>query len=100
MKLKVFLAQNNYSIKDFAEILDVGDNYLSRIMHGHVKPGKRLITDIERLTGGLVLGIDDLLTDKVTPEKTAEAKDEFRKPPNSLVQMSIYDMNRLIDSQN
>ena len=99
MKLKVFLAQNNYRLKDFAEILDIDQNYLSRIMHGHVKPGKRLLADITRLTGGEIITFDDLITDKISPEKTEDAKADFRKPTTALQQMSIYDLNKLIDSQ-
>jgi len=54
MKLKVYLAEIGMTLKDFSELLEINHRYLSRIMNGHIKPGRRLAADISRLTDGKV----------------------------------------------
>lgn len=54
MNLKTYLNNNNQSLKEFCQILECGRGYLSRIASGHLRPGKRLAKDIERLTEGKV----------------------------------------------
>jgi hypothetical protein len=65
MRLKVYLATIDMKIKDFAELVSCNDRYLSRIVHGHIKPGKRLAKDIEELTEGEVKLLDE-------PQKTMQ----------------------------
>lgn len=54
MKLKVYLATIDMTLKDFSELVGCDRRYLSRIMNGHVKPGKRLAKDVFQLTDGQV----------------------------------------------
>lgn len=54
MKLKSYLEENNMTLKDFAQIIDVSPAYISSISKGKYYPGARLERDIERLTGGQV----------------------------------------------
>lgn len=54
MKLKSYLADIGMTVKDFSALLECNYRYMSRIMNGHVKPGKRLAQDIEDLTDGQV----------------------------------------------
>ncbi len=67
MKLKSYLADIGMTVKDFSSLVQCNYRYMSRIMNGHVKPGKRLAQDIEDLTDGQVKLIEQL-------EKTKEAK--------------------------
>ena len=55
MNLKAYLATEGVTVKKFAEILEIDPRYMSRIMNGHLAPGKRLKRDIETLTEGKVL---------------------------------------------
>lgn len=54
MKLKAYLAEIGMSAKDFSVLIECNYRYLSLIMNGHLKPGKRLAKDIEELTDGHV----------------------------------------------
>lgn len=54
MKLAVYLAEKEMSLKNFSALLGCNPKYLSRIMHRHVIPSKRLSDDIKRVTEGLV----------------------------------------------
>ncbi len=54
MKLKVYLAEIGMTAKKFSEIADCNCRYLSLIMNGRVKAGKRLTRDILKLTDGQV----------------------------------------------
>ena len=54
MKLEVYLADKGIGVKEFSIRLGCTANYLSRVMHKHVVPSKRLVDDIKRLTCGLV----------------------------------------------
>lgn len=54
MKLRVYLAEKNMSVKKFAELLDINHCYASRISQGRVIPSKKLARHIERFTEGLV----------------------------------------------
>jgi transcriptional regulator with XRE-family HTH domain len=54
MNLKAYLADQRVTQKDFAATLGVNPRYLSRIINGHLIPGKRLKRDIQSLTEGKV----------------------------------------------
>lgn len=54
MKLRTYLADKNILLKDFSKKIGAHPNYISRIMYGYVKPGKRLERDIIRETNGVV----------------------------------------------
>lgn len=54
MNLKAYLAESNMTMKSFADLLGINQRYMSRIMNGHIKPGKRLERDIHTLTEGKV----------------------------------------------
>ncbi|CAB4133824.1 HTH_XRE domain containing protein [uncultured Caudovirales phage] len=54
MKLKAYLADQGVTQKDFAELLGINERYMSRLVNGHLMPGKRLERDINSLTGGQV----------------------------------------------
>jgi len=54
MKLKCYLADIGMTMKDFSQLVQCNHRYMSRIMNGHAKPGKRLARDIEELTDGQV----------------------------------------------
>jgi hypothetical protein len=53
-KLKAFLADIDMTAKDFSKLIGCDNRYLSRVMNGHAKPGKRLSKDVEDLTDGKV----------------------------------------------
>ncbi len=55
MKLKSYLAEIGMTVKDFSSLVECNYRYLSRIMNGHIKPGKRLAKEIEDITGGQVI---------------------------------------------
>lgn len=54
MNLKSYLANQGVTQKDFAYTLGVNERYMSRIINGHLIPGKRLMRDIESLTEGKI----------------------------------------------
>ncbi len=54
MNLKMYLASINMTVKDFSEIMEVSSKYMSRIIHGHSKPSRKLSQEIEKATDGLV----------------------------------------------
>ena len=54
MKLKSYLADIGMTVKDFSSLVQCNYRYMSRLMNGHAKPGKRLNQDIVDLTDGQV----------------------------------------------
>lgn len=60
MNLKEYLFLNRITVNDFAEKINCNRSYFSRLLNGHVKPGKRLAKDIEKETNGEVKA-EDLL---------------------------------------
>ena len=59
MRLKVYLATIDMTVKDFAAVLGCNRTYLSRIARGNAKPGKRLAKDIQELTDGQVTLVEE-----------------------------------------
>jgi hypothetical protein len=55
MNLRVYLAINNMSVKDFSEIIDVNKSYLSGIIRGRMIPSKKLSRQVFKQTQGEVL---------------------------------------------
>lgn len=58
MDLREFLFRKRMTVTEFSKQLDCNRSYLSDIMHGSKKPGKRLAKEIERLTDGQVKAED------------------------------------------
>jgi transcriptional regulator with XRE-family HTH domain len=54
MKLKAYLAEEEMTLKEFAKLIGVHENYLTMIIHGRANPGKRLVRDIHFITDGKV----------------------------------------------
>lgn len=52
--LKEHLYQKRMTITEFAEKVNATRPYISSIINGRYKPGKRLAMDIERATDGLI----------------------------------------------
>lgn len=61
MNLKGYIYSCNMTINEFAAKINCNRAYFSRLINGHVKPGKRLAADIERATNGDVKA-EDLLS--------------------------------------
>lgn len=62
MNIKEYLFLHRMSVNEFAEKIKCSRSYFSRLINGHVKPGKRLAEDIEEATNGEVKA-QDLLTE-------------------------------------
>jgi len=54
MTLRDYLFHNRMSVKQFSETLDYSRTHLSGIIHGKLKPSKRLAKAIEKATNGEV----------------------------------------------
>ncbi len=52
--LKAYLANIGMSTRDFCEIIEVNEKYMSSIIHGKRIPGPRLAKDILQATDGLI----------------------------------------------
>lgn len=58
MNLKEYLFLNRISVNDFAQKIKCNRSYFSRVINGHIKPGRRLAEDIEEATNGAVKAKD------------------------------------------
>lgn len=54
MTLRDYLYYNKISVKEFSESLDYSRTHMSAIIHGRLKPSKRLAKAIEKATNGEV----------------------------------------------
>jgi plasmid maintenance system antidote protein VapI len=54
MRLKDYLSNIDMTLKDFSQLIDRTPEYMSRVINGHAKIGKRLAEYIEELTKGKV----------------------------------------------
>lgn len=54
MKLRKYLWDNELCMSTFAKKIGYSRTYLSQVMSGKVKPGKRCARDIEVGTGGVI----------------------------------------------
>lgn len=54
LNLKAYLANIGMKLKDFCEILDVNDKYMSKIMNGHRHAGHRLAKDVRLATDNII----------------------------------------------
>lgn len=54
MKLKEYLANIDMTLKDFSEIIDRNPCYLSSVINGYKKPGKKLVKEVKAITEGKV----------------------------------------------
>lgn len=70
MKLKSYLAENNMTFREFAELIDVNATYLASISRGILKPSRRLAAEIEKITDGIV---------KITPSDKVKKRKLSRK---------------------
>lgn len=62
MDLREYLFRNRLTITDFGKKIDCPRAYLSQIVNGHKKPGKRLAKVIEDATNGEVTAQELLQT--------------------------------------
>lgn len=54
MDLREYLFRNRMTVTEFGKKIDCSRSYLSTIINGAQKPGKRLAKEIERATNGEV----------------------------------------------
>ena len=54
MNLKAYLANNNMTIKTFANMIECHPHYLSQVHQGKKKPSKKLLNRIIKATNGEV----------------------------------------------
>ena len=54
LTLKVYLAQNNMTLRDFAKKLECTEQYMSDLGSGRRFPSKRLARDILQATNGAI----------------------------------------------
>lgn len=52
--LKAYLANIGMTLKDFCEIIECDEKYMSNIMHGRRRAGPRLARDVRQATSGLI----------------------------------------------
>lgn len=83
MRLKVYLAIIDMTLKDFCKIAETDTTYINAIVGGRMRPGKRLSQDVEDITNGKVKLIEEFERAKLKIEKELEeveiAKTEFEK---------------------
>jgi len=75
MKLYEYLRDNNIQVSKFAEMLDIRQTSLSKIIHNKMKVSKSTAKKIEELTEGKVTRIEMLYPDDTeihVPEKLEE----------------------------
>lgn len=58
MDLRTYLFMMKITSVQFSKLLECNRHYLSLILNGHKKPGKRFAKDIETLTNGAVTVTD------------------------------------------
>lgn len=54
LNLKAYLANIGMTSADFSVIIDCDPKYLSRLISGKLRPGRRLAKDIYQATGGVI----------------------------------------------
>ncbi len=54
VNLKSYLANIDMTVKDFCEIIECDNKYMSKLMHGRATPSRRLAKDVKQATGGLI----------------------------------------------
>ncbi len=54
MKLRTYLWEHEMTLGTFADKTGYNRSYLSQIMHGNIKPGKRCARELEKATGGYI----------------------------------------------
>ena len=64
MKLKLYIIENGFNVKQFAELLGCSRMHLSNIIHGRIKAGKFLAQAIENITDGAIKASDILFNKK------------------------------------
>mgnify|MGYP001564856723 FL=1 len=52
--LKAYLANTGQTLKDFCRMLDCDMTYMSAVMNGRVRAGRRLAKDVRIATGGTI----------------------------------------------
>jgi hypothetical protein len=78
MTLKVYLAHNNMTLKDFSKEVDFDRTYLSLVMSGKKHAGKRLAKYVDRATNGQVK-LKTRLGKKDMESQSQENKDEHQQ---------------------
>jgi len=85
VNIREYLFYNKLSVREFSKKVDCSRTYLSQIVHGKIKPGRKLARDIERATNGEVKAADmlgiDLRSSKnagFESDSTEESSEEFK----------------------
>ncbi len=63
MDLREYLFRNNLQLTEFARIVNYSRQHVSGVMHGTIRPGRKLAEAIEKATNGEVKA-EDLLQKK------------------------------------
>lgn len=71
MKLIDYMHIRGFTVTKMAEILECDRTYLSKILHGHAIPSRRLAYYIQAMTEGQVTA-QSLLEDKGTSDKNKD----------------------------
>lgn len=58
MNLRVYLAIENMKVKELGALIDYAPSYISGVMNGKFKPGKKFIKSVEKATNGKVIILD------------------------------------------
>jgi transcriptional regulator with XRE-family HTH domain len=58
MKLKVYLAECDMKVNELAQIMEIDRSYLSCIMNGRKRPGRKLIKKFREITNEKVTAED------------------------------------------
>lgn len=56
--IKCYMAMNNLSIAELSRQVGVCRTYLSRILHGHLRPSLPVATQLEGITRGIIKATD------------------------------------------
>ncbi len=88
MKLSEFLQKANLGVADFAAMIEITPSYCYRIARGGLIPSRRIRSQIEAITGGLVprnsyiVNCQRLNRQADQDEKTPDGK---KKPPEEVL---------------
>lgn len=58
MDLREYLFRNRITCKAFSELVNYQRTYISKVIHGKIKPGRKLIQAIMKATNGQVSASD------------------------------------------
>jgi hypothetical protein len=73
VKIKIWMLQNKLSVNALSKKLRYTNGYISAVINGTVKGGKKIAEDLEKITNGLVT-VDEVLQnyEKIQQEKKSD----------------------------